>query len=236
MMEDKIYSRTNLLIGKENVEILKNSHVIVCGIGGVGSYVIEALARIGIGEITIIDKDVVDITNINRQIIALNSTVGMNKVDVAFKRIQDINSNIIVNKNKINITKYNINEVLEIGNIDYVVDCVDNVEAKIAIIEFCNRKNIKCISCMGTANKLNPLDLKVTDIYNTSICPLAKIVRKKVRSLNIKKQKVLYSVEQPRKLQKEDIEESKTLGSVSFVPSCAGIIIASEVVKDILKL
>lgn len=235
-MIEQIYSRTNLLLGKENVEILKNAHVIICGIGGVGSFTLETLARVGIGKITVIDKDVVDITNINRQIIALNSTVGKNKVDVALERIKDINSNIIVNTKKINITKNNIDEILSMEKIDYVVDCVDNIEAKIAIIEFCNKENIKCISCMGTAKKINPLDLRITDIYKTSICPLAKIVRKRLRELNIKKQKVLYSVEEPKKVHQDDIGEKNFLGSVSFVPSCAGIIIASEVVKDILKL
>lgn len=235
-MVENIYTRTNLLLGKENVETLKNSHVIICGIGGVGSFTLEALARVGIGKITIIDKDVVDITNINRQIIALNSTVGMNKVDVALERIKDINSNIMANIKKVDITKDNIEEILSSEDVDYVVDCVDNIEAKIAIIEFCNRKNIKCISCMGTAKKINPLDLRVTDIYKTSICPLAKIIRKRLRALNIKKQKVLYSVEEPKKMYYDDIEDKNDLGSVSFVPSCAGIIIASEVIKDILKL
>ncbi len=235
-MEDQIYSRTNLLLGKKNVEVLKKSHVVICGIGGVGSFTLEALSRIGIGKITIIDKDVVDITNINRQILALNSTIGMDKVDVAFKRIQDINSNIIVKKKKVNITKDNIYQVLECGDIDYVVDCVDNVDAKIAIIEFCNNKKIKCISCMGTANKIKPLDLRVTDIYKTSVCPLAKVVRKKLKRLGIKKQKVLFSIEEPKKIN-ENMQNTRNniLGTVSFVPSCAGIILSSEVVKDILE-
>lgn len=234
-MED-IYNRTEIILGKENVDILKNKHVMICGIGGVGSYTLEALARIGVGKITIIDKDVIDITNINRQLLALRSTIGIDKVEVAKQRVFDINDKIVVDALKVDITRNNITELILNKNIDYVVDCVDNVEAKIAIIEICNKNNIKCISCMGTANKINPLDLKIADIYKTNTCPLAKIVRKKLKELNIKKQKVLFSTELPKKTINVSSNNNTALGSVSFVPSCAGLILASEVIKDLLDI
>lgn len=229
---ENIYNRTEIILGTENIDILKNKHVLVCGIGGVGSYTLEALARIGIGKITIIDKDVIDITNINRQLLALHSTVGKDKVEVAKERIVDINDKIVVDALKVNINKNNIEELILNKNIDYVVDCVDNVEAKLAIIEICYKNNIKCISCMGTANKINPLELKIADISKTNTCPLAKIIRKKLKDLNIKKQKVLFSTELPKMLN----GSNNTLGSVSFVPSCAGLILASEVIKDLLDI
>ncbi len=210
---------------------------MVCGIGGVGSFVIEALARVGIGTLTIIDKDIVDITNINRQIIALQSTIGKDKVEVAKQRILEINSTIKVNSIKIDINKDNIKDLLNEKGIDYVVDCVDNIEAKIAIIENCNNENIKCISCMGTANKINPLDFKVDDIYKTYACPLAKILRKRLKQIGIKKQKVVFSIEESKKMSEEEKNiYGNNLGSVSFVPSCAGLVLASEVVKDILEI
>ena len=181
-MNDDFYQRTQIIIGKENIEKIKNMHIVICGIGGVGSFVLEALARIGVGNLTIIDKDVVDVTNINRQIIALQSTIGKYKVDVAKERILDINPQAKVKATCINITSDNIDEVICIDdNIDYVVDCVDNIEAKIAIMSKCNNQNIKCISCMGMGNKINPLDIRVSDIYKTNTCPLARIIRKKLK-------------------------------------------------------
>lgn len=230
-MED-IYQRTSIIIGNNNIEKIKSTHVLVCGIGGVGSFVVEALARIGVGEITIVDKDKVDITNINRQLIALNSTVGKYKVEVEKDRIKDINPNILVNILYTNITNDNIDKVIQ-AKIDYIVDCVDNIEAKIAIISKAHERGIRCISCMGMGNKLNPLDIFVDDIYNTHTCPLARVIRKKLKTIGIKKQKVVFSIEKPIK-NNENIDN--TLGSVSFVPSVAGLIIASEVVKDLLNL
>ncbi len=228
MGENNIYTRTTLLVGENNIEKIKKANVLICGIGGVGSYTLEAIVRAGVLNITIIDKDIVDITNINRQIIALNSTIGMNKVDVAKKRAQDINKNVKIKAIKENITKENIENLID-TSYDYVVDCVDNVEAKIAIILTCNKKKIKCISCMGTGNKLDPTKLKVADIYKTNICPLAKIIRKNLKKYNIKKQKVVFSEEVPTK------NESKNIGSISFVPSVAGLILASQVVNDIIE-
>lgn len=230
-MENELYNRSRIIYGQEKIDKLKNSSVIICGIGGVGSYVLEALTRVGIGSICIIDKDIVDATNKNRQIIALDSTVGMDKVEVAKKRCIDINKNVNIISIKDNISEFNINNI--IGSLDnkydYIVDCVDNVSAKIAIIVYANENNINCISSMGFANKVNPLEIKVDDIYKTSTCPLAKVVRKQLRSKEILKQKVVYSTELQVKT------ETDTLGSVSFVPSVAGLVIASEVVKDIVS-
>lgn len=235
-MNENIYQRTEILLGKGNVEKLKNKHIVICGIGGVGSYVLEALARVGIGYLTIIDKDTVDVTNINRQIIATLDSVGENKVDVAKNRVKLINKEIKVKPIKLDITRENITDIIKEENIDYVVDCVDNIEAKIAIITECNQKNIKCISCMGMGNKLNPLDIKVSDIYKTINCPLSKIMRKKLKEEGIKKQKVVYSIEMPkRKTEEEKQKYGNTLGSISFVPSTAGLIMASEIVKDLIE-
>lgn len=231
-----LYQRSEIVLGKENIEKIKNSNICICGIGGVGSYVLEAIARIGVANITVIDKDIVDKTNINRQLVATNSTVGMDKVKVAKEHVLDINKEANIKEIKQNITSGNIYELLGKEKYDYIVDCVDNFDAKIAIIGYCNSENIKCISCMGMANKLNPLDIKVSDINKTSMCPLAKNVRKKLKELGIKKQKVVYSIEAPKKLSEEEKEiYGNTLGSVSFVPSVAGLIIASEVIKDIIK-
>lgn len=235
-MENTIYQRTEILLGKENVQKLKNKHILICGIGGVGSYVLEALARVGIGTLTIIDKDSVDITNINRQIIATMDTIGKDKVVVAKERVEAINKEAKVIAIKENITKENINDIVIFKDIDYVVDCVDNIEAKIAIIRESNLRKIPCISCMGMGNKLNPLDIKVDDIYKTQVCPLARIIRKKLKEIGIKRQKVVYSIEEPKKRTDEEKEMyGNTLGSISFVPSTAGLVIASEVVKDMIE-
>lgn len=231
-MEDSIYNRTEIVLGKVNVQKLKSKHILICGIGGVGSYVLEAIARAGVLNITIVDKDVVDITNINRQIIATSSTVNKDKVEVARDRVMDINKEANVIAIKENITKSNISNIIDRENIDYVVDAVDSIEAKLAIIAECQKNNIMCISCMGMGNKLNPLDIKVEDIYKTNTCPLAKIMRKRLKEIGIKKQKVVFSTEIPV----DKKVDTKTLGSVSFVPSVAGLVIASEVVKDLLKL
>jgi len=221
-----IYSRTEIVLGKANLEKIKNANVCICGIGGVGSYTLEALARIGALHLTIIDKDVVDITNINRQIIATVDNVGKPKVEEAKKRITSINPNVTVETVQDTINKENINEYIT-DKFDYVVDAIDDVEAKISLIKRCKEINVQVISSMGTANKLDPLKLKVTDISKTEMCPLAKVVRKRLRQEGIEKVKVVYSTEQSVET------NTNILGSVSYVPSVAGLIIASEVVKDI---
>lgn len=223
---NKIYSRTEIVLGKDNLEKIKNANICICGIGGVGSYTLEALARIGVSNLTIIDKDIVDITNINRQIIANVENVGNTKVEEAKKRVNAINPKINVYTIHDAINNDNINEYIT-DEYDYVVDAIDDVEAKIAIIKRCKAINVKIISSMGTANKLDPLKLKVTDISKTEMCPLAKVVRKRLRQEGIDKLKVVYSTEQAVKT------SANVLGSVSYVPSVAGLVIASEIVKDI---
>ena len=226
------FSRTELIIGKEGTKKLSNSKVAIFGIGGVGSYVVEALTRAGIGSFLLIDKDRVDITNINRQIIATNKTVGKPKVEVAKERILEINPNAKVET----IQDFFLPESPELldSSIDYVVDCVDTVTAKIELVLRAEKWQIPIISCMGTGNKLDPTKFEVTDIYKTSICPLAKVMRKELRARGIKKLKVVYSKEEPIMPNYKE-NENKVPGSVSFVPSVAGLIMAGEVIKDILK-
>lgn len=226
-MED-IYQRTELVIGKENLEKLKKSNICICGIGGVGSYVLEALARIGIGRITIIDKDNVDITNINRQLIATVDNVGNSKVEEAKKRISSINPQIQVVAIKEFIDRNNVSKYITKAY-DYVIDAIDSVDSKIAIIKACKENGIKIISSMGMANRQEPLKIKVADISKTEVCPLAKVVRKRLREEKIQKVKVVFSAEVAIK------PEGKQLGSISYVPATAGLVIASEVVKDIIK-
>lgn len=223
-----IYQRTEILVGKEGLDKLKNASVCICGVGGVGSYVMEALARIGIGNITVIDKDKVDVTNINRQIIATVDNVDKPKVQCAKERINSINPNIKVNCIEVFIDSSNVNKYIN-KDYDYVIDAIDSINSKVEIIKCCKENNIQIISSMGMANKLNPLMIKVSDIYKTNVCPLAKIMRKKLKEARIKKLKVVYTEEIPKKT------GANVLGSVSFVPSSAGLVIASEVVDDILK-
>lgn len=226
-LED-IYQRTKLIIGDSGIEKLKKSKVCICGIGGVGSYVLEALARVGIGNITVIDKDKVDVTNINRQIIATVHNVDKPKVICAKERINDINPNIKVDGIETYLDEESIEKHIDIS-FDYVIDAIDSVNSKVALIKYCYDNNIKIISCMGMGNKINPSDIKVADIYKTSVCPLAKIMRKKLKEQDVKKLKVVYSEEMPIK------NNEGILGSISFVPSVAGLVIASEVVKEIIK-
>ncbi len=220
------FSRTELVIGKEKVDILKKSKVAIFGIGGVGSYVVEGLARSGIGNFILVDKDEVSISNINRQIIATHNTVGNPKVEVAKKRILEINPNA-------NVEIYQEffmpdTEGIIDDSIDYIVDAVDTVTAKLELIVRANKLNIPIISCMGTGNKLDPTKFEIADIYKTSVCPLAKVMRKELKARGIKKLKVLYSKE-------EAIKTEGVIGSISFVPSVAGLIISGEVIKDLIK-
>ncbi len=224
---DTQFSRTELLIGKENVKKLQNSKVAIFGIGGVGSYSVEALARAGIGSFILIDKDVVDITNINRQIIATHNSIGKPKVEVAKQRILDINPNAKVDTFQEFFMPKSEN-ILD-KSIDYVIDAIDTVTAKIELIIRAKEQNIPIISCMGTGNKLDPTRFEVLDIYKTSICPLAKVMRRELKRRGIDSLKVIYSKEEP-------IENNiNTPASISFVPSVAGLIIAGEVIKDLIK-
>lgn len=213
------------LLGEAGLKKLKNSHVIVFGVGGVGGFVVEALARSGIEEITIVDNDIVNETNINRQIIALTSSLGKKKVEVMKDRILDINPNCKVNIYDTFVTKENASD-FDFKLFDYVIDCIDNVSAKLKIIELAKENDIKIISSMGTGNKLNPSMFKITDISKTQVCPLARVIRIELRKRNIKNVKVLYSEEEP-------IKCDEFVSSVPFVPSVAGLLIAREVVLDI---
>ena len=239
--------RTEKLIGKENLSKLKNSNIVVFGLGGVGSYVVEGLVRSGIENIAIIDKDIVDVTNINRQIIANINTIDLPKVKVEADRISHINPNTNIIEIQEFISKDNILEIMNKINhqfnkitknpyinlkesaITYVIDAIDTVSSKLEIIKYCSSNNIHLISCMGTGNKLDASKFEIADIAKTSVCPLAKVIRKELKKMQIPHLKVLYSKEEPIKT------ESSSPASISFVPSVAGLLIASEVVKDIIN-
>lgn len=221
-------NRTELLIGSDNLLKLKSSNVVVFGCGGVGSYAIEALIRAGIENITIVDKDIVDITNINRQLIADTTVVGLPKVEIERDRLLKINPNLNINIFKEFVNSSNINNFVNC-NTSYIIDAIDTVSSKLDLIQFANSNNIPIISCMGTGNKLDATKFEITDISKTSVCPLAKIIRKELRLRGINKLKVLYSKELPLK------NSSGTTASISFVPSVAGLLIAGEVIKDLIK-
>ncbi len=222
------FSREERLIGKENVEKLNKSKVAVFGIGGVGSFVVEGLARAGVGNFLLVDNDTIDTTNINRQIHANINTVGKNKVDVMKERILSINPEVKVETS----TEFFMPGSNLIDNsLDYIVDAIDTVTGKIELVCKANAYRIPIISAMGTGNKLDPTKFEVSDIYKTSVCPLAKVMRKELRLRGISKLKVVYSKEEPIKPNDGDY---KTPSSISFVPSVAGLIIAGEVVKDII--
>ena len=227
------FSRTELLIGKENLEKLKNSKVAIFGIGGVGSFVLEALTRVGIGNFILVDKDNVDLSNLNRQIIATRKTVGKPKVEVAKERILEINPNAEVEIYK-EFFMPETEGILD-STISYVVDAIDTVTAKIELVKRAYELNIPIISSMGTGNKLDPTKFEVSDIYKTSVCPLAKVMRKELKARKIKKLKVVYSKELPIKVAKNEEVIKQIPGSISFVPSVAGLIIAGEVIKDIIN-
>lgn len=236
---DNRYQRTKALIGENSFEKLNKAKVIVFGIGGVGSYVVEALARAGIGTIGLVDKDIVDETNINRQLIALSSTVGKLKTEVARERIMDINPECEVKAHSIFYLPETASKI-NLGEYDYIVDAIDNVTAKIMLVEEAKQKNIPIISSMGTGNKLNPMAFEVADIYETTVCPLAKVMRKELRVRDIDSLKVVYSKELPVhtgfSVETENLIASRrpAPSSISFVPSVAGLIIAGEVIKDII--
>lgn len=229
------FSRTALLLGEEGVEKLKKSRVAVFGVGGVGGFVVEALARSGVGALDLIDKDVVSVSNINRQIIALHSTVGRLKTEVAAERAKDINPDIEV---KIHNVFYlpETAEQFDFSQYDYVVDAIDTVSGKIALAEQAKRANIPIISSMGAGNKLDPTAFEVADIAKTSVCPLARVMRRELKKRGIEHLKVVYSKEEPLPSPLTDEESGKPIpGSIAFVPSVVGLILAGEVIKDLAK-
>lgn len=221
-----------MLIGQENLDKLAAAKVLVFGVGGVGGYVCEALCRGGVGRIDIVDKDVVDVTNINRQIIATHETVGRPKVEVCRKRMLSINPDVKVDARQCFYLPERAGE-FDFGAYDYVVDAVDNVTAKIDIICNARAAGVPVISSMGTGNKLDPTMFKIADIKDTKVCPLAKAVRKELRKRGVSGVKVLYSEEEPIKPLSDD---TRTPASISFVPSAAGLIIAGRVISDILEM
>lgn len=230
------FSRSEMLLGKGAILQLSKKSIAVFGIGGVGSYVCEALARSGIGNLTLIDNDTVAKSNINRQLVALNSTIGRYKTEVMKERILDINPCANVKVLNIFYTPQNGDEI-EFDTFDYVVDAIDTVTSKLYIIEKCKSKNIPIISSMGTGNKLDPSKFIISDVYKTTTCPLARVMRRELKKRNINSLKVLWSSEDAIKPDYEDLQDTRKLspGSVSFVPSVAGLMIAGEVVRDLIK-
>ena len=226
---DNQFTRTEMLIGEEAVKALFQKRIAIFGLGGVGSYVVEALARVGIGSLDLIDNDDINITNINRQIIALHSTIGKSKVEVARQRILDINPRVNVKIYK-KFFSPEISKEFDFNQYDYVVDAIDSVTGKIELVLKSQEANVPIISCLGTGNKLDPTKFEVSDIYKTSVCPLAKVMRTELKKRGVKKLKVLYSKENPIKKDGQRIP-----ASISFVPSVAGLIIASEVIKDLTR-
>lgn len=228
-------SRTELLLTEAGMEKLKNSTIALFGVGGVGGFVAEALARCGIGKIILTDNDCVSVSNINRQIIALHSTVGESKVEVMKKRLLDINPELEVELHKSFYLPDNHDEY-RFEEYDYVIDCIDTVAAKIDIVLEAQKSGTPVISSMGTGNKLNPSLLEISDIYKTSVCPLARVMRYELKKRGVKKLKVVYSTEKPIKVSAplEDNARRCIPGSVSFVPASAGLLIASEVVRDLI--
>lgn len=239
-MIPEIFEREALLIGEENLCKLMNSSVMIFGVGGVGSYVVEGLVRAGIGRIIAVDNDVVSITNINRQLIADTTTVGIAKTEAARSRAIKINPLIDFVCEKVFVMPDNADELIKHYMPDYIVDAIDTVSAKIAIIESADKLGIKIISSMGTGNKLEPERLRIADIYKTSVCPLARVMRKELKARGIKGLNVLYSDEDPIRCADGSAPVVKdngrnAPGSISFVPSAGGLIIASKVVRDIIN-
>ncbi len=235
---EEMFTRTAMLLGEDAIELLKNARVAVFGIGGVGGYVTEALVRAGVGTLHLIDNDVVCESNLNRQIIATKSVIGQAKVDVMAARIRDINPQCKVKAYQCFYLPETAGE-FDFSEYSYVVDAIDTVTGKIQLVMQAKEAGVPIISCMGTGNKLDPTRLEIADIYKTSVCPLAKVMRRELKARGVDSLKVLYSKEEPQKpviTYESNVEETRraTPGSVSFVPSVAGLIIASEVIKDLV--
>lgn len=240
------FSRTALLLGNDAIEKLASSRVAVFGIGGVGGHTVEALVRSGVGEIDIIDDDKVCLTNLNRQIFATHSSLGQYKVDVAEKRLLDINPDVIIHKHKAFYTPETASQ-FDFSDYDYIVDAIDTVTGKIQLVVQANEAGTPIISSMGAGNKLDPTAFEVADVYKTSVCPLARVMRRELKKRNIKSLKVVYSKEEAiTPLIPDDDDKAKstardaggrrsTPGSTAFVPSVAGLIIAGEVIKDLCR-
>ena len=238
-MNDDKFLRTKILLGTAAMDRLRSSIVAVFGVGGVGSFAVEALARAGVGHLVLIDHDVVDVTNINRQIHANTKTIGKLKTELMKSRILDINPEAVVDTiNDFFLPTDDTDKYFKY-DYDYVIDAIDTVTGKIGLVVECKRRGIKIISSMGVGNKLDPTQFKVADIFQTSVDPIAKVMRKKLKEHGINNLKVVYSTETPLKINNTDLlisnSTSKIIGSVSFVPSVAGLILAGEVIKDIIS-
>jgi tRNA A37 threonylcarbamoyladenosine dehydratase len=235
MDELHVFSRAELLLGKEKLDKLRNARVAVFGIGGVGSFAAEAIARGGVGHIALNDGDTVSLTNINRQLIALHSTVGKDKTAVMAERIHDICPETEVLEYPVNYTAEN-KDLIDFASYDYIVDAIDMVTSKILLIEEAKKAGTEVISCMGTGNKFDPTQFEVVDISKTSVCPLAKVMRKELKDRGIKGVKVVYSKEIPVKpADSDETSRRQTPGSLSFVPPVAGMILAGEVIKHLVE-
>lgn len=230
------FEREAMLLGEESLDRLEASSVLLFGVGGVGSYIAEALARCGVGSIDIVDNDTVSVSNINRQLCALTSTVGKYKVDVMYERMLDINPELSVGRFYDFVLPENI-DLYNFSKYDYVIDAIDTVSAKLAIAEKAYREGVAVISCMGTGNKLDPTAFCVTDISKTSTCPLARVMRRELKARGIPHLKVVYSTEEAKKpTEVLDADSKKHIpGSVAFVPSVAGLIAAGEVIKELVR-
>lgn len=231
---DERFIRTSLVIGEDNIDRLSESRVAVFGVGGVGGFVCEALARSGVGKLTLIDGDTVAKSNINRQIIALESTVGRHKAEVMKERILDINPNAEVATHNIFLNAETASTI-DFTQFDYIVDAVDDIKAKVLLAKLADENKIPIIAAMGAGNKTDPTKFEVSDIFKTSVCPLARIMRHELKKAGIKKLKVVYSKETPKNPPYR-IEGEKTVGSLAFVPSVMGLIMAGEAIKDICKI
>lgn len=235
-MENDFTARTSLMLGKDGMNKLKESHILVIGVGGVGSFCVEALIRAGIGKITIVDYSEVELSDFNRQLPGLTSNLGRDKVEVVKERLLEINSELEVNAIKERFDTESSKKILS-TNYDYVVDAIDMVSSKIHLIEECIKKDIPVISSMGMGNKLDPTKIEVSDISKTHTCPLAKVVRKELRDRGINHLKVVFSTEHPIEVKEKVSNGHRILpGSISFMSSCGGLVIASEVIKDLLGL
>lgn len=231
---DNRFERTALLFGENAINTLASKKIAVFGVGGVGGYVCEALVRSGIGSFDLFDNDKVCLSNLNRQIIALESTVGMYKTEAMKNRMLDINPNVTVNCHNVFYLPENADD-FDLSQYDYVIDAIDTVSAKIELAKRCHSLGVNIISAMGAGNKINPCSFVVTNIFKTSVCPLARVMRRELKKANVDKLKVVYSVEEAIKPQVNNNETGKKLvGSCSFVPSVCGLIIASEVIKDLI--
>jgi len=231
-----MFSRFELLVGEQALAKLQNMHVIIFGVGGVGGYVVEALVRSGIGSITIVDNDVISLSNLNRQIIATRETIGRKKVDVMKEHILSIRPDCDVHALETFYLPENADDI-DLTQYDYVVDAVDTITSKIELAVRCEQFQVPLISSMGTGNKMNPAMLEVSDIYETSVCPLAKVMRRELRKRHVQHLKVIYSKEIPLKPASlpEETNKRSIPGSTAFVPPSAGLLMASEIVKDLLN-